>query len=95
MAANSSGSVNNLTTISGTQHGDQLIIADATQFNNTAITAANVTASGGDPATLSGWVNAALNAPGANLQSHGVGWFTFNNKTYLAIRNGANAAINM
>jgi autotransporter passenger strand-loop-strand repeat protein len=83
MAANSSGSVGNLTTISGAQHGDQLIIADATQFNNTAITATNVTASGGDPATLAGWVNAALSAQGANLPSHGVGWFTFNNKTYL------------
>jgi len=35
------------TTVSGAQAGNKIIIADATQFNNTAITAANVTAAGG------------------------------------------------
>ena len=83
VGASVNGSLSILTAISGAQAGDKIIIADATQFNNTAITAANVTAAGGDATTLTGWINAALSAQGANLQSHAVGWFSLGGNTYL------------
>jgi hypothetical protein len=69
MAANSNGNLSNPLTISGAQHGDKISIADATQFNNTPITAANVTASGGSTTSLPGWVNAVLSAQGAGFSA--------------------------
>jgi sugar lactone lactonase YvrE len=83
VGANGNGSLSILTTLTGAQKGDMISMADAAQFNGTAITAANVASSGGDAATLTGWVNAALSAQGANLQSHGVSWFNFGGNTYL------------
>jgi hypothetical protein len=81
VAAN--GSLSSLTAITGAHAGDTITMADATQFNSSGVTAANVTATGGDATTLTGWVNAALSAQGVNLATHAETWFNFGGNTYL------------
>jgi hypothetical protein len=83
VGASANGSLSAITTISGAQAGDMIAMADATQFIGAGVSAANVTASGGSITALTGWVNAALSAQGANLQSHGLTWFSFGGNTYL------------
>jgi hypothetical protein len=83
VGASANGSLSVITAITGAQQSDTLSIADATQFIGAGVTAANVTASGGDSTTLAGWVNAALSTQGANLQSHAITWFSFGGNTYL------------
>lgn len=57
------------------------------------IGSANVTAAGGNPATLAGWVAAAVGLGGTVPQSaHGLEWFQFSGNTYLVETAGASDA---
>jgi hypothetical protein len=91
VGVNASGNLSMITTITGAQAGDIISIADATQFIGAGVTAVNLTATGGNAttATLAVWVNAALSAQGANLQSHGETWFNFAGNTYLIEQAGS------
>jgi hypothetical protein len=75
--------LNHATSITGAHAGDTITIADATGFVANPISAANVSGTGGDPATLKGWVDAALSGQGGNLASHEIAWFNFGGDTYL------------
>ncbi|WP_194270195.1 DUF4347 domain-containing protein [Candidatus Methylospira mobilis] len=94
IGASAGGSLSIITAITGAQAGDTISIADATQFVGAGVTAANLTASGGSAATatLDAWVNAALSAQGANLQSHAISWFNFGGNTYLIEQAGSQGA---
>jgi hypothetical protein len=90
VGANASETV--FTSITGAQAvgvRDTITIADATTFNATAITAAQVTAAGGDPTTLDGWVKGALSAAGHNAAQHEADWFLFNGNTYIVEQSAA------
>ena len=69
--------------VSGAHSGDTLIINDGTSFNAASVSAANVTAAGGDVNTLAGWISGAFNSHGANLATHGEAWFNFSGNTYV------------
>jgi len=90
VGANASETI--LTSITGAQAvgvRDTITIADATTFNATAITSAQVTAAGGDPTTLDGWVKGALSAAGHNAAQHEADWFVFNGNTYIVEQSAA------
>jgi hypothetical protein len=81
-----------LTSITGAQAigvRDTIRIADAATFSAAAITSAQVTAAGGDPTTLDGWVKGALSAAGRNAPQHEADWFVFNSNTYIVEQSAA------
>jgi hypothetical protein len=75
-----------LTSITGAQAigvRDNINIADAATFIATAITSAQVTAAGGDPTTLDGWLKGALLAGGHKAAQHEADWFVLKSNTYI------------
>ncbi|MGD0960868.1 MAG: hypothetical protein ABSB19_13765, partial [Methylomonas sp.] len=84
--------LSSLTVIGNAAPGYNLEIADAAGFNARQISSAMVSAAGGDPTQLAGWVSGALSsAAGAgDLAQHQIGWFEFGGNTYLVEQ--ANAA---
>ena len=76
-------SISNASILTAVHSGDSLTIPDAKSFVTTAVSSANVNAIAGDVNSLSSWVNAALSSQGADIASHALAWFQFNNTTYL------------
>jgi hypothetical protein len=81
-----------MTTINGAVLGDHLKIADATAFDATEITAAQVLAAGGGTSSLAGWVEGALSAAGDNLAQHSAAWFVFDHNTYIVEQSASEGA---
>jgi hypothetical protein len=84
ITATANGSLSNPTLDSIPHSGDLITIADASSFNSTAISIANVNAAGGGSSpTLADWVAGALASTGANIAQHEIAWFQFSGNTYL------------
>ncbi len=75
--------LSNLTVINNAAAGDKITIADAASFTASPVTGDMVTAAGGDPTQLAGWVAGALSADSGDLAANGLTWFQFNGNTYL------------
>ena len=83
LSAVANGSLTNPNIDSTPHTGDLMTIADATRFDSTAISKANVTAANGSIATLAGWAAGAFSASGADIAQHEIAWFQFAGNTYL------------